>query len=366
MISPARRNLLIVLSIFWLLVAWLIVSLRPGLDWIETMADTLRVFLPGFLLLAFAVSIEFMKAEKHTAVVRKDLFGAVDVFIDKRFLYIPFLFEIVARMPVYPLRMESPIERIDTRSLRLQPIPLARVRCVFQITNFKACLAQSSYAVQRIKELEANHRLKPTDAGMWPVLLHDVVSRYLDDNLRSTVWTWQRAVEGNANLGLDPLSAYMPRPPIPPNPPLPAVMQNDPYDLSLNREKLSKVLKQVVKNDVEQWGLTIKDVVIEQVVVDNELIGKRVRNKDGEISEAKHQGQLDYIAIKARGLAEAEVRARTIRRILEELVQQEGLPTISEKTIADIVRSAMYSDGELIWKGVLEKSATPPGTAKTA
>jgi hypothetical protein len=365
-ISPARRNLLIVLSIFWLLISWLVASLRPGADGAVILMETLQIFIPGFFLLALALSIELMRAERHTAVVRKDVFGGLEVFVDQNFLYIPFFFEIVARMPVYPLRIETPVERIDTRTQRLQPIPMARVRCVFQITDFRACLAQSSYAVQRIKEIEARDKLKPTDAGMWPLLLRDVLSRYLDDNLRSTVWTWQRAVENNAGLTMEAFSSHVPRPQVPPQPALKDVMENDPYDLSLNREKLSEVLQNVVAQDADEWGITVMGVVVEQVVVDDKLIDKRVRNKDGEIGEAKHQGQLDYIAIKARGLAEAEVRARTVRRILQELIAAQGLPTITEKTIADIVRSAMYSDGEMIWKGVLEKSATPPGTAKTA
>lgn len=366
MISPPRRNLLIVLSIFWLLISWLIASLRPGADGAVILVETLQIFIPGFFLLALLVSIEMMRAEKHTAIIRRDIFGGIDVFVNKSFLYIPFFYEIIARMPVTPLRQETPVAKIDTRTLKLLQIPVARIRYVYQITDFKACLAQAGYKEERVKDIESSFKLKPTDASMWPLLLDDIVAQCLDDNLRSTIWTWQKAVESQGSLALEPLSSYVPRPAIPPSPPPPplsAVMENDPYDLSLNREKLAKVLVAVMAQTARQWGITIKEVVIEQVEVAEELIKARTRNKDGEIAEAQHKAKIDYIEIRSRGLAEAEVRATTVKRILDALVNQKGLPPITEKTVADIVRAAMYSDGEMIWKGVLEKSSGPPPSA---
>lgn len=364
MISPPRRNLLIVLSIFWLLISWLIASLRPGADWVVILMETLQIFIPGFLLLALLVTIEMMRAEKHTAIVRRDIFGGIDVFINKRFLYIPFFYEIVARMPVAPIRLETPVMEIDTRTVWLSLIPRAQVRCNYEISDFKVCLGQAAYREEMIKEIETRHGLKPTDASMWPLLLGEILAQHIDDDLRSTVWAWQRTIERDTRQMKEPFSNHVPRTPInpgPPPPPLPSVMENDPYDLSLNREKLSKVLEAVTAPEIKKkWGITVKEVVIEQVVVDSELIKKRARNKDGEIAEAKHKAKIDYIEIQGRGAAEAEVRARTVKRILEELANMSSLPALSEKTIAEIVRAAMYSDGEMIWKGVLEKSSGPP------
>jgi hypothetical protein len=375
--SPSRRNLLIVLSLFWLLISWLIASLRPGADTLVIVAETLQIFLPGFFLITLLVSIEMMRAQKHTAIVRKDLFGGVDVFIDKSFLYIPFIFEIVARMPVFAARLETQIDMIDTRTPRLAPINIARVRCHYHIVDYKLCLAQAnSLAVERIQQLEKQNNLRRTDSSLWPLLLEQVLGRYLDDNLRSAVWTWQKAVELDPSLAIDPFSVHVPRPPVPPSPSLTAVLENDPYDLSLNREKLSRVLLAVMSADAKRWGITLKDLVIEHVTISDELITRRTRNKDGEIIEAQHKAQLDYISIKARGLAEAEIRARTVRSILAELTaaqQRPGFPAITEAMVAQIVRAAMYSDGEIMWKGLLEKGASgapaisvQPGPAKTA
>lgn len=372
--SPSRRNLLIVLSIFWLLIAWLIASLRPGADGIVIIVETLQIFLPGFLLLALLISIEMVTTERHTAVVRRDIFGGVDVFVNKRFFYFPFIFQIVARMPTYALRLKTSIEMIDTRTARLLPIEQVRVRSVYQITDYKTCLAQAANEVEQLRAIEATHGLRPTDPALWPQLLEKVLARYLDDQLRAIVWSWQRAVERFPSLMLDPLSRHLPRPPVPPSPPPPPpnlVLENDPYDLSLNRKKLAEVLRTFMAREASEWGITIKEVVLEHVKVSDDLISKRTRNKVGEVSEAEHQANLDSIAIRARGMAEADVRACTVKRILEELVAVKGLPAITEKTVAEIVRAAMYSDGEMIWKGVLEKSmpnaaGTSPGTAKTA
>lgn len=373
MLSPARRNLIILLSIFWLLVSWLIVSFRPGIDWIEDLVETLQIFLPGFFLLALILSIELIKAEKHTAVVRKDIFGGSDIFIGKHFLYIPFVFKIVARMPVYPLRFETPITGIDTRTAYLNQIELARLRCDYQITDFKVCLAQSTYAVELLKAIDERHKLKRTDTALWPLLLNSILGQIVDDNLRTVIWEWQLLVDNDPQLKKEPLAKRLPWEVPPPEPETPKpgqVLDNDPYDLSLNREKVAKRLLGVIGKDAKDWGISFAEIVIEHVNVSPDLIKRRTRNKDGELSEAQHQAKLDYIAARARGMAEAEVRAQTVKRLFEALGELRGkdqLPLLTEKMVTEIVRAAMYSDGDTSLNTFLDKPHTPPpGTVKTA
>ncbi len=144
-------------------------------------------------------------------------------------------------------------------------------------------------------------------------------------------------------------------PPAPgnPNPPAP---ENDPYALSLNRRRLAEQLLQRMRTTAPDWGIALREIVLESIAIDPELIKRKTRNKDGEVAEAQHQATIEAIDIQARGVAEAAVRARTVRRILEELNAMGQLPRLNEKTIAEIVRAAMYSDGQTIWQGFQQKS----------
>jgi len=358
--SPGRRNLLIVLLLFWLLIAWLIASLRWEFDIVQ---NTLRIFVPGALLLGLILSIEMLSAQPDAVTLRKDLFGNTDEIKSGSYFAIPFLFTVVARIPAYPLKTEFDVEMIDTQTAKLLRINYARVRCHYRIDSYSTCAKRVFDMTERLKLIEATDKLKPTDTGLWKSILGATISGMIDDKLRENVWQWADMIAKDVTLAA---SLPFADPEI--------EIENDPYALSLNRTKLASKLVQSIEDGAKKWGLVIDRIVFEQVLVDPELIAKRTRNKPGELKEATHQATLDYIAIRARGIAEADVRARTVRRILEELVAAKNLPQLTEKMVAEIVRAAMYSDGEMIWKGVLEKSlpgapgtaGTPPGTAKTA
>lgn len=142
--------------------------------------------------------------------------------------------------------------------------------------------------------------------------------------------------------------------------------ENDPYALSLNRRRLAEQLLHRMRATALDGGITVREIVLESIALDPELIKRKTRNKDGEVAEAQHQAKIEAIGIQTRGGAEAAVRARTVRRILEELRDMGELPRLDEKTIADIVRAAMYSDGQTIWQGFQQKSnGAGPALAKT-
>ncbi len=358
--SPGRRNLLIIMLLFWLLIAWLIASLRWEFDIVQ---NTLRIFVPGALLLGLILSIEMLSAQPDAVTLRRDLFGNTDEIKSGSYFAIPFLFTVVARIPAYPLKTEFDVEMIDTQTAKLLRINYARVRCHYRIDSYSTCAKRVFDMTERLKQIEATDKLTPTETDLWKSILAGALRGMIDDKLREHVWQWTDELAKDATPQTEP-------PPAAPK----IELGNDPYALSLNRTKLADKLLVSLKGSAQKWGLVIDRIVFEQVLVDPELIAQRTRNKAGEQDEAKHQAKLDYIAIRIRGIAEAEVRARTVKRILEELVTAKNLPPITEKTVGEIVRAAMYSDGEMIWKGVLEKSlpgapgttGTPPGTAKTA
>jgi len=137
--SPVRRNLLIVLLVFWLLIAWLIVSLRLETGWQDMLRQMLPIFVSGGLLIALGTSIEFMPAERNITVIRSDIFGTLDVFENKKYFMFPMLFKIVAKMPAYALTSEALVEMIDTQTAKLLRIDYARVRCHYRVDSYSTC-----------------------------------------------------------------------------------------------------------------------------------------------------------------------------------------------------------------------------------
>lgn len=174
----------------------------------------------------------------------------------------------------------------------------------------------------------------------------------IDDSVRDGVWEWAEAVVRNQSLGLEIPFKTKPEP------------ENDPYALSLNRRKLAERILQRVDLAVVDWGLELKDLVFENVEIEGELIKRKTRNKERELEEAEHTARMDAAAIRIRGTAEAEVRAETVRKVIEVLLNQKGL-TLTNDVLYNVVRAAMYSDGQMIWSSVIDKSG-PVGTAKTA
>ncbi len=356
--NSLRRSLLIASLIILFLLSWLRASLGLGVGWAGVLWDTLRVFIPAAALVTIGFLVQWVPRERYVAWVRRDLLGSVDVVEDRGFFHIPLLFKNLARMPAYPLRFEHEVENIDTRTAWLSPIKSVRVRCEYQVTDAATCYEASVNLYQAIKELETREKLSQNDPELWRRVLQVLMSTLLDDRLRDEVWDWP------AEMGDHDLRRVQPLLPSKPDRPAP---ENDPYALSLNRRRLAERLRHRMHTDALEWGIEVRGIVLESITIDQEIIKRKNRNKDGEVAEARHQALIEAVGIRTRGAAEAEVRARTIKRILEELRGMEGLPRLTEKTIADIVRAAMYSDGQMIWHSSLETgNGAGPGSAKTA
>jgi len=355
--SPLRRSLLIVSLIILFLLSWLRASLGLSIGWTGVLWDTLRVFLPAALLLTLTFFIQWMPREPHVASVRRDLFGALDVIEDRPFWHIPGLFRILARMPAYPLRFEHEVEHIDTRTAWLSPIQRVRVRCTYQVTNALTCYETSVNLYQMIRDLRAGEGLSERDPELWRRVLQVLMSTLLDDRLRDVVWDWPAEMAEHDRRRVEPL--------LPSKPDARPAPENDPYALSLNRRRLAEQLRHSMHATALDWGIHVREIVLESITIDPELIKRKNRNKDNEVAEAQHQAKIEAVGIQTRGVAEAAVRARIVRRILEELREMGEFSGLNERTIADIIRAAMYSDGQMIWHGPLERSnGAGPGTAK--
>ncbi|MCS6881407.1 MAG: SPFH domain-containing protein [Oscillochloridaceae bacterium] len=353
--SPIRRSLLIVGLIIVFLLSWLRASLGLGIGWTGVLWDTLRVFLPAALLLTFAFFVQRVPREPHIAAVRRDLFGGLETIENRAFWHVPGLFTTLARMPAYPLRFEHEVENIDTRTPGLSPIQRVRVRCVYQVTDALTCYETSLNLYQLIRELRDRERLNESDPELWQRVLQMLMSTLLDDRLRDVVWDWPAEMAAHDRRRVEPLAPSKPDRPTP---------ENDPYALSLNRRRLAEQLLQRMRATALDWGIEVREIVLESITIDPELIRRKTRNKDNEVAEAQHKAKIEAVGIQTRGVAEAAVRARTVRRILEELRDMGELPRLEEKTISDIVRAAMYSDGQTIRGGSLERS-NGAGPAKT-
>jgi hypothetical protein len=392
--SRSRRNLLIVVLIVWFLVSWLLASVGPGAEWLAILQKTLQIFLPGALLLTLLVGIERAAPERHVAIIRKNILGDYDVVLERPYFVFPLLLEVVARLPAYGISFEVPVVQVETRTAKLLRILSVKVRCDYSLvpqvqqnaqdrgrrmTRQEQATAETAYLecyrrAQEFYELrtavEQEQRLAPTDPAFWRQVMHRLVGAIVDDTLRDTVWSWPPEMDP-----ADPRRAQ------PPSAKSTVSMEpeNDPYVLSLNRRTLERAVLHGVRHQASPLGLRVENLVFESIDIDPELIKGKNRSRDNEVKDAQHQVTLDYIGIKGRGIAEADVRARTVRRVLEELAAQQrqaGFPALTEKTIAEIVRAAMYSDGRMIWNGVLESGrpapppppppAPPAGPAKTA
>jgi hypothetical protein len=342
-----------VLLFIWLLISGLLASLRSDGSLLDLLMRMLPSFVFGGLLIAFFAGLERRPAERDVVVMRRDLFGQVDKIEKKSYWSFPGFMYVQARIPSYPLKVEFDVETVDTQTAKLLRIEHMRVRCNYTITDYKRCMDRVLDMSERLRDIERAEQLRPTDPSLWRNVLGGAITGMVDDKLREVVWNWVNVAMLRAQQAGQPIA--MP-------------VQNDPYALSLVRSDLADEIARSINDEAAKgWGIRLSRLVFEHVRVDPELISKRTRDLQKEKDEAQHQAELDFIAIRARGMAEAGVRARTVKLILKEL-SPGGLPNLDPQTLAQIVRAAMYSDGEMIWKGVLEKSVsgTQPGTAKTA
>jgi hypothetical protein len=307
--------------------------------------------LISLVLWAFLMGAGFPMVEKDTVVIRKDGFGNLRGFHSGTYLYVPIFHTIEAKMPNYLLRHEFPISSIDTRTPALLQIDQITVRVIHRISDFLTYFERSADVRERIKDLEDNAKMSREDPALWRKITNEVMNEVINDAIRDGVWKWAEYVTENAALFLEVPFEKKPDP------------EYDPYALSLNREKLATKIHEEVQFITENWGLDVHKLVFEHIVIDPELIKRKTRNKLGEIDEATHQGAKDAIAIRAKGLAEADVRAETVTKIIEALMKEKSI-TISDQMLYNIIRAVMYSDGQMIWSATMEKGTS--ATVKAA
>lgn len=342
--NPWRQLFYLLPLLLAVALAWLITRslAMPGQElWVFLCFFT--IFVPLALILPGG---GLRQVERDTAVIRKDLFGNVDEFREGSFLYLPLIHRIEARIPNYPLRFEFDIEAIDTRTPRIQRINRIRVRVVYRIVEFRTCYELSENYVERIQQLREERNLRPTDPGMWKLLMNDVVHHLVDDVVRTGVWAWADHIAQDPTLRLEVPFDNVPTP------------EHDPYALSLNRVKLAQKIADELLVVADDWGLLIDPPVFETIDIDPELIKGKTRNKERELQDAEHDARKAAIAIREKGRAEAEVRAHTVAAVIAMLLrQQERGVRLNDQLLYNVVRAAMYSDGEMIWNGVVEKTA---------
>lgn len=348
--SSLRR----VLPAFWLGLIILVASFLSLPFTVDTISFRLLlfVFLAGIWLVVFGA--RFAAVDADSILVRKDILGNTDILRAKSsYFYMPIYHALEATLPNYLLKHEFDVDAIDTRTPGLQRIDKIRVRVRYRVVDAKTFYHKSAYGRERLKAIESERKLQRSDVGLWRQFLNELMRGTIDDAVRDGVWEWAEAVARNQSLQLD---VPFPRRPEP---------ENDPYALSLNRRKLADRILQRVDIAFVDWGLELEDLVFENVEIDAELIKRKTRDRERELAEAEHVARMEAAAMRIRGAAEAELRAETVRKVIEVLLNQKGL-TLTNEVLYNVVRAAMYSDGQMIWSSVMEKGAAPAGTAKTA
>lgn len=272
---------------------------------------------------------------------------------DGWYLSIPLIQKVLAIMPDYQFTFEFPIKDIDTQTLKLARINEIEVRVTCRITDHRTFYFDSAALFDRIQQIETQEKLTYTDPLLWKKIVKEAVRLRLDDGVRDVVWRWHEHIARDPSLLMR--AAFT----------LAKPSELDPYDLSVNRGNLARHVLREMHSITQEWGISLVSLVFEKIEIDQETIKRKTRNKESELPDAAHEAGKEAEAIKVKGFAEAEVRAKTLGLLLEELITKRGMK-LDDPIISQIVRAALYSDGEMIWKGVLEKSATGDGKAKTA
>lgn len=291
---------------------------------------------------------------RDSVVIRKDVLGVVDVIKEGRFLYIPIIHTIEARLPNYPLKHEFTIEAIDTRTKFLNRIKQIKARSHYHIEDYRAFFEASANVIGLIKDLEQHSKLIREEPALWKRVISEVIHTNIDDVTRDTIWSWDAHVKRNAGLMASiPFGKNI-------------ASEDDPYTLSLNRLKLARQIQTALDKLFESWGLKVDKLVFETIEVDESVLKAQTRNKQGEVDEARHQAQIAAVGITLKGQAEVDVRAATVAKVLEVLIDKKHEINLTNEVLYNIVRAAMYSDGEMVWQGVVEAKGNGAGTVKTA
>lgn len=295
---------------------------------------------------------------RDSVVIRRDFLGNIDVIKEGNFLYIPIIHTIEARLPNYPLKHEFTIEAVDTRTKFLNRIKQIKARSHYYIEDYRAFFEASANVIGLIKELEERDKLNREEPGLWKRAISEVIHSNIDDVTRDTIWSWEAHVKRNPHL--------MANISFPKN----LSSEDDPYTLSLNRLKLARQIQSALEKHFESWGIKIEKLVFETIEVDEALLKVQTRSKKGEIEDAEHKGQIAAIGITLKGHAEVDVRAATVAKVLDVLISRREQINLTNEVLYNIVRAAMYSDGEMVWQGVVEPKPNGAnngaGTVKTA
>lgn len=351
-------------AFFWLFVAIVVVPfiLAPALFRLQGREYPFEfgVLLSILGLLVWLVSqgAGWRPVDKDTVVILKDSLEGVTAHPKRSYLFIPIIHKVEAVLPTYPMTFEFPVEAIDTHTPGLAKISKIMVRATCQISNPEMFYRKSRVYVDRIKQMEESEKLKRTEIALWRKLLEEVAHVYLDDTVRDVVWKWKLFLaDPDVVSSLD----YTPEKDGKPN------LDGDPYSLSRNRKALGDQVKAAVKARLEhnQLGFRIDPLVFESIEIDGEIIKRATGDRAKEREKATHDAAILGDAIREKGKAEAEVRAANLAAILHVLINEYDIPH-TDPLIAQVVGSALYSDGKMIWSGVIDRGANGDGPAKTA
>jgi hypothetical protein len=327
-----------------LVLAYLVTSLISPLNPLPYFLLITIIIVGVFGLRAYS-HVDSQEIDRGYTVIYKDAMGKLHHETGDHYWQIPLVRSIKAIMPNYPIRYEDEIHMIQTRTFRLARLEKVRVRVNYKIINHINCYSNlGPMMADRIKQLEQSDRLKLDDTRLWLKIIGEALHHRIDDCVRDEIWAWAGNLEQDDRLSLE---TPFPAPP---------GAEYDPYGLSLNRVKLAQKVRDEINRVVGRYGLQVDHIVFELIEVNYEFLKMRTQTRDYEISKATHLAALEAVAIREKGFAEAEVRARNLALLLNELINERGL-SIKDALVAEIVRASLYSDGEMIWKGVIEKSA---------
>ena len=286
------------------------------------------------------------------------------VYEHGHYVFIPLVQKVEAQLPNYLFRFEATVENIDTQTLMLAKIGKLRVRveCKIKGGAHEQFFEKSLSRLDRLKALEASTKLDRTDHMLWKAFLSELIHDLVDDVVREVVWTWN--VKDDKG---DPT--------------------NDPTSLSKRRLDLALEVEIRLEKEMKAWGLELmpfltspspvsttayplstsgplpKKVVIESIEIEFEVIKRKMRNYDRELKRATEDATVQAAIIRAKGRAEAEVRAVTLAKLLDVLINQQKIPH-TDPLIAKVVRAALHDDNEMIWMHVTEEQP-PTGAGQT-
>lgn len=334
-------------SLAWLVLAVLVVPFLLARFFFEENQLVIGVALAlvGLLIWLATQGMGVRGVDKDTVVIVRDsMTNSVTAHAKGSFFYNPLAHTIVASMPSYPLDIEFPVENIDTRTPGIARITKITVRATCTITNPEAFYRKSTIFLERIKELEETSKLKRTDPAMWRQIAKEVARGLMDDTVRDVVWKWEdlrtRDSSLKTTLNFESLKNS----------------DDDPYGLSLNRANLAAQVTADIGAKItrEGLGIALRPIVFESIEIDPDLIKRKTGSRAKDREKAVHEAAMVADGIRERGLAEAEVRATTLARLLDVLINQYKIP-YTDPLVAQVVRAALYADGEMLWTGVLER-----------